>query len=115
MVSPAFQNRCECGWQHLFGANILSGISALLAVKIAQKIVLINTIVFTHIPSNFPLMLVPLMPNLPLAITLFLLRHGDWFLAGNTTLQINPAWPQILAQIGQTMGACLFLFLTLFQ
>lgn len=59
-----------------FGANILAGISALLAVKIAQKIGLINTMVFTHIPSNFLLMLVPLMPNLPLAIGVLLARFS---------------------------------------
>ncbi len=59
-----------------FGANILAGISALLAVKIAKKFGLINTMVFTHIPSSIFLMLMPLMPNLPLAITLLLLRFS---------------------------------------
>jgi MFS family permease len=59
-----------------FGANVLAGISALLAVPLAAKIGLINTMVFTHIPSNILLMLVPLMPNLPLAIGLLLLRFS---------------------------------------
>src|SRR5215208_1667725 len=59
-----------------FGANILAGISALLAVRIAKEIGLINTMVFTHVPSNILLMLVPLMPTLPLAIGLFLLRFS---------------------------------------
>jgi len=59
-----------------FGANILAGVSALLAVKIAKKIGLINTMVFTHIPSNILLMLVPLMPNLPLAIGVLLARFS---------------------------------------
>ena len=59
-----------------FGANILAGISALLAAGIAAKIGLINTMVFTHIPSNILLMLVPLMPNLPLAIAVLLLRFS---------------------------------------
>lgn len=59
-----------------FGANILAGVSALLAVRIAKKIGLINTMVFTHIPSNILLILVPLMPNLPLAITILLLRFS---------------------------------------
>ncbi|MCE7861441.1 MAG: MFS transporter [Chloroflexi bacterium CFX2] len=59
-----------------FGANILAGISSLLAVKIAEKIGLINTMVFTHIPSNVLLILVPLMPTLPLAIGLLLLRFS---------------------------------------
>ncbi len=59
-----------------FFANVLAGISALLAVKIAEKIGLINTMVFTHIPSNILLMLVPLMPSLPFAIGLLLLRFS---------------------------------------
>ena len=59
-----------------FGANILAGISALLAVRIAEKVGLINTMVFTHIPSNVLLMLVPLMPNLPLAIGVLLARFS---------------------------------------
>ena len=59
-----------------FGANILAGISALLAVRIAKKIGLINTMVFTHIPSNILLILVPLMPTLPLAILVLLLRFS---------------------------------------
>jgi MFS family permease len=59
-----------------FGANILAGISALLAIRIANKIGLINTMVFTHIPSNILLILVPLMPTLPLAIGILLLRFS---------------------------------------
>jgi MFS family permease len=59
-----------------FGANILAGISALLAVPLAKKIGLINTMVFTHVPSNILLMLVPLMPNLPLAIIVLLARFS---------------------------------------
>jgi MFS family permease len=59
-----------------FGANILAGISALLAARIARHIGLINTMVFTHIPSNVLLMLVPLMPTLALAIGVLLLRFS---------------------------------------
>lgn len=59
-----------------FGANILAGISALLAVRLATRIGLINTMVFTHVPSNLLLILVPLMPTLPLAITVLLLRFS---------------------------------------
>ena len=59
-----------------FGANILAGISALAAVPLAKKIGLIQTMVYTHIPSNLLLILVPLMPNLPLAITMLLLRFS---------------------------------------
>jgi MFS family permease len=59
-----------------FGANILAGISALLAGRLAKKIGLINTMVFTHIPSNILLMLVPLMPSLTLAIAVLLARFS---------------------------------------
>jgi MFS family permease len=59
-----------------FGANILAGISALLAVRIANRFGLINTMVFTHIPSNILLILVPLMPTLAMAISVLLLRFS---------------------------------------
>ena len=59
-----------------FGANLLAGISALLAVPMAKKFGLINTMVFTHLPSNILLILVPLMPNLPLAIAMLMLRFS---------------------------------------
>jgi MFS family permease len=59
-----------------FAANILAGLSALAAAWVASRIGLIKTMVFTHIPSNILLILVPLMPNLPLAITVLLLRFS---------------------------------------
>ena len=59
-----------------FGANILAAISALAAASIARRIGLINTMVFTHLPSNVLLILVPLMPNLPLAILVILARFS---------------------------------------
>jgi MFS family permease len=59
-----------------FGANILAGFSALTAAWVASRIGLIRTMVFTHIPSNILLMLVPLMPNLPLTIAVLLLRFS---------------------------------------
>jgi len=59
-----------------FGANVLAGLSALTAAWVASKIGLIRTMVFTHIPSNILLILVPLMPTLPLAITVLLLRFS---------------------------------------
>ena len=59
-----------------FGAKGLAGLSALSAAWVASKIGLIRTMVFTHIPSNVLLILVPLMPNLPLAILMLLLRFS---------------------------------------
>ena len=57
-----------------FGVNVLSGLSLLAAGRLAMRIGLINTMVFTHIPSNILLILVPLMPTGALAAALFLAR-----------------------------------------
>ena len=59
-----------------FGTNVLAGLSSLLAVPLANKIGLINTMVLTHVPSNILLILVPLMPTLPLAIAFLLMRFS---------------------------------------
>lgn len=60
----------------LFGANVLAAISALSAARLARRFGLLNTMVFTHLPSNVLLMLVPLMPNLPLAVAVLLVRFS---------------------------------------
>ena len=59
-----------------FWANIFAGISALLAARLAARWGLINTMVLTHLPSNILLILVPLMPNLSLAVLVLLLRFS---------------------------------------
>ena len=59
-----------------FGANILAGISALSATRLAARIGLLATMVVTHIPSNLLLIAVPLMPSLPLAIAMLLARFS---------------------------------------
>ena len=59
-----------------FGANLLAGISALAAARIAERIGLVRTMVFTHLPSNVLLVAVPLMPTLPLAIIVLLARFS---------------------------------------
>lgn len=59
-----------------FGANLLAGLSALLAARLAARFGLINTMVFTHLPSNVLLMLVPLMPNLGAAISVLFARFA---------------------------------------
>ena len=58
-----------------FGANILAAISSLSSARIASRIGLINTMVFTHLPSNVLLLLVPFMPTLPLAVICLLARY----------------------------------------
>jgi MFS family permease len=59
-----------------FCGNLLAAVSSLSAARIAARFGLINTMVFTHIPANMLLILVPLMPNLPLAIAVLLVRFS---------------------------------------
>jgi MFS family permease len=59
-----------------FWANLLAGVSALLATRLAARFGLVETMVFTHLPSNILLILVPLMPTLPLAILMLLARFS---------------------------------------
>ncbi len=58
-----------------FGANLLSALSFLAAVPLARRFGLLNTMVFTHLPSNALLMLVAFMPTFPLAGGVLLLRQ----------------------------------------
>jgi len=58
-----------------FATNLLSGISALIAVPLAKRFGLVHTMVFTHLPSNLVLMAVPFMPTFHLAVGLLLVRH----------------------------------------
>lgn len=56
--------------------RIMNGLSHLGAAWLAKRIGLVNTMVFTHLPSSILLMTVPLAPNLPVAIALFILRES---------------------------------------
>lgn len=59
-----------------FGTNLLSALSFLAAPAIARRFGLLNAMVFTHLPSNFLLLLVPLMPNVESAVAMLLLRNS---------------------------------------
>ena len=59
-----------------FGANLLAGVSALVASRLAARFGLVRTMVFTHLPSNVLLILVPLMPTLPLAVAVLFARFS---------------------------------------
>jgi MFS family permease len=54
--------------------SLLTAFSYLIAAKIADKIGLINTMVFTHIPSNILLILLALAPTLEIAIVFYMIR-----------------------------------------
>jgi predicted MFS family arabinose efflux permease len=59
-----------------FAANLLAGFSSLGAAAIARRVGLLNTMVFTHAPSNLLLILVPFMPTLSSAVVVLLLRFA---------------------------------------
>lgn len=59
-----------------FWTGVLSALSYLVAVPVSRRIGLINTMVFTHLPSNICLILMPLMPKLWLAIALLFVRSA---------------------------------------
>jgi MFS family permease len=59
-----------------FVANVLAGLSALVASRLAERFGLINTMVATHLPSNVLLILVPLMPTMPLAVAVLFMRFS---------------------------------------
>ena len=58
----------------LFWSSICTAVSQLVAVPVAERFGLINTMVFTHLPANVCIMLVPFAPNLEVAIALLLVR-----------------------------------------
>ena len=55
-------------------AGVFTAFSFIIAAKIADKVGLINTTVFTHIPSNILILLVAFAPSLPIAIAFYLAR-----------------------------------------
>jgi MFS family permease len=59
-----------------FGARILNAASHLGAAWLAKRIGLVNTMVFTHIPSSLLLVTVAFAPSFPVAAALFLVREG---------------------------------------
>lgn len=60
----------------LFFAGLLQAGSSIVAGAIAPRLGLINTMVYTHLPSNVLLALVPLMPSLGPAIAVLLVRFA---------------------------------------
>lgn len=59
-----------------FAARVLNALSHLGAAWLAQRIGLVNTMVFTHIPSSLLLVTVAFAPSFEIAAILFLLREG---------------------------------------
>jgi MFS family permease len=98
-----------------FVANLLSGVSALLAYRLASRFGLLRTMVFTHLPSNVLLILIPLMPNVSLAISVLFLRFSisqmDVPTRQSYTMAVVPAQERSaaagIAGVSRTTGAAL--------
>jgi predicted MFS family arabinose efflux permease len=60
--------------QVFFVTSLLGGLSQLASPRLAARIGLVRTMVYTHVPANLFLMLAALMPTAPLAITFLFLR-----------------------------------------
>lgn len=56
-------------------ASFVSAAGYLVAARLAKRIGLVNTMVFTHLPSSILLMLVPFAASFPLAMGLFIFRE----------------------------------------
>jgi len=59
-----------------FAVGLLQALSFLAATRLAERIGLLNTMVFTHLPSNVLLALIPVAPNLTVAVALLLARFA---------------------------------------
>ena len=59
-----------------FWTGVLTAASYLVAVRIANRIGLVNTMVFTHIPSSLCLIAIPFMPELHYVIALLFVRSA---------------------------------------
>ena len=64
----------QLGWI-FFGTQILSGLSLLLAARLAPRLGLVNTMVFSHLISNVLLIALALAPTAGVAVVLLLARH----------------------------------------
>ena len=89
-----------------FWANIFAGISALLASKLAARIGLIRTMVFTHLPSNILLILVPLMPTLSLGVFVLLVRFSisQMDVPARQSYTMAVVWPEERSAAGGFTG-----------
>ncbi|HEY7660616.1 MAG TPA: MFS transporter [Actinomycetota bacterium] len=60
----------------IFASGLLQAGSSIVAARIGARFGLLNTMVFSHLPSNVLLLFIPLMPSLGLAIALLLVRFS---------------------------------------
>jgi MFS family permease len=79
MLAYWFALRFEVGGEILgpvfLGVNLMKALSYPLAIRLADRFGLINTMVFSHLPSNLLLIVIPFLPSLEWAIGFLLGRH----------------------------------------
>ena len=80
LVSYFFFERFGAGATEIgalfFGARVLNAVSHLGAAWLAKRFGLVNTMVFTHMPSSLLLVSAAYAPSFPIAAVFFLLREG---------------------------------------
>jgi MFS family permease len=59
-----------------FWTGVLTSLSYLVAVRIADRFGLVNTMVFTHLPANLCLVAIPFMPDLTYVVALLFIRSA---------------------------------------
>jgi len=69
-----FEMSVETAGAIFFAAGLLAAFSQLVSAWLAERIGLIRTMVYTHLPSNVFLIVAALMPSAPLAVAFLLLR-----------------------------------------
>jgi MFS family permease len=57
-----------------FFTSVLSAVSFLIAVRVAERVGLVNTMVFTHLPANACLLAIPFVDSLGVVAALLLVR-----------------------------------------
>lgn len=93
-------------------ARIMTVLSHFVAAWLSRRIGLVNTMVFTHLPSGLLLLTLPLAPNLAVAAALFILREGlsemDVPTRQSYLMAIVPAheraWASGMSQLGRASG-----------
>jgi MFS family permease len=74
--SAKFGVRLETLGVMFFVIGLLQAGSFIVAVRLSERIGLLNVMIFTHLPSNVLLAAIPLAPTFPFALTLLLARYS---------------------------------------
>ena len=79
-----------------FAGRLLSTFSLLLAPAITERIGIVETMAYAHLPANLALMVAPLMPTLPLVLVALFVRQAlsPIDIAPRTTLIVSVVTPE---------------------